>query len=380
MDLDHEARRQQHLANDNWNDWRWQMANRIRTLEGLSEWVRPTDSEVLGIERTSARYQWHVTPYYASLMDVDDPSCPIRRQAIPARDELAPAAHDSTDPVGDTLFRKTNRIIHKYPDRVAFLVTDHCPVLCRFCTRKLHTTDHEGTYFEDAREAHLERDFEYLRNHVEIRDVLLTGGDPLSLSDRKLDNILGTLRSIPHVEIIRIGTRYPVLLPQRLTPELVSMIASHAPVWVNTHFNHPKELTREAIGACARLVDAGIPVGNQTVLLAGVNDDAETMMTLNQKLVQARVRPYYLYHCDSVEGVSHFQTSLETGHRIMQHLRTTTGFAVPRYIATTLAGKVSLEESNIQNVTTGPSGSIVTLTAPNLSTTEFHIRNESSPA
>ena len=367
--------RQRRMDSSNWDDWRWHLANRIRTIEGLREWICPTPDEIAGIKRTEGRYKWHITPYYASLMDPENPSCPVRRQAIPSLDELEPAAHDTDDPVGDTLNRKTNRIIHAYQDRVAFLVTDQCPVLCRFCTRKKHTTDRQGTYYEDRRDFDLQRDLDYLRRNKGIRDVLLTGGDPLSLSDRQLDYILSSVRAIPHIEIIRIGTRYPVLLPQRLTAETVSMIASHAPVWVNTHFNHEKELTEVAVDSCSRLVESGIPVGNQTVLLAGINDDSQTMLNLKRRLLQARIRPYYLYHCDSVEGVSHFQTSLEKGRSIMQHLRaSTSGLAIPQYIATTLAGKIPLEESSIQSVD-DQSGSTLRLVSPDGVSTEFRIRD-----
>lgn len=278
-------------------------------------------------------------------MDKDDPNCPIRLQAVPNKNEFLPFPGSDSDPVGDTVYRKTNRVVHKYPDRVILLVTDVCAVYCRHCTRKYHTTDIEGTYFETSAAASWEIDFDYIASHPEIRDVLLTGGDPLTLSDEKLELIVSRLRKIPHVEIIRIGSRYPVLLPQRITPELCALLEKYHPIWFNTHFNHPKEITPESAEACDRLLRHGIPVQNQTVLLKGINDDLETMRRLLKGLLKIRVRPYYLYHCDNVTGVSHFMTSVEKGREIMRGLLGhMTGFAVPQYIVTTKLGKIPLWE------------------------------------
>ena len=281
-------------------------------------------------------------------MERDDPNCPVRRQAIPSMGEFAAYANASVDPVGDTVYRKTNRVVHKYPDRVIMLVTDLCPVYCRHCTRKYHTTDVSGTYFAEGEAASWEPDFEYIARTPAIRDVLLTGGDPLTLSDARLDLIIGRLRQIPHVEIIRIGSRYPVLLPQRITTEFCEMLEQYHPIWLNTHFNHPKEITPESAAAIDRLLRHGIPVGNQTVLLKGFNDNLETMRQLMTGLLRIRVRPYYLYHCDNVTGVSHFVTDLEVGREIMRGLiGHVTGFAVPQYVLTTPLGKIPLWEEQI---------------------------------
>ena len=331
-----------------WSDWRWQMRNRIRTVDALREWIDVSDEEAATIERTEAQYRWTVTPYYASLMDPVDRACPIRRQAIPSGAELEPRETDDVDPLGDTVYRRTNRVIHKYPDRIVLLVTAVCPTYCRHCTRKFHTTDREGTYFEGAEAQSFEEDFDYIRAHPEIRDVLLTGGDPLTYPDRRLEQILRALREIPHVEIIRFGTRFPVLLPQRITDEFCDMVARYHPVWLNTHFNHPRELTPEAAAACDRLLRRGVPIGNQAVLLKGVNDDEAIMRELMTGLLRIRVRPYYLFHCDNVTGVSHFATTLERGREIVDSMHGhLTGFAVPNYSVTTYVGKVPLERERV---------------------------------
>jgi len=328
-----------------WTDWRSQLKHRISTVEDLRQWINVTPDEEQAIQDSAGKYRWSITPYYAALMDKDDPMCPIRQQSVPSVQEFISFAGSDNDPVGDTVYRKTNRVVHKYPDRVIFLITEVCAVYCRHCTRKYHTTDLSGTYFESNEAASWEQDFEYIASHPEIRDVLLTGGDPLTYSDEKLELIISRLRKIPHVEIIRIGSRYPVLLPQRITPEFCAMLEKYHPIWLNTHFNHPKEITPEAAAACDRLLRHGIPVQNQTVLLKGLNDDLETMKSLLKGLLKIRVRPYYLYHCDNVTGVSHFVTSIEKGREIMRGLLGhMTGFAVPQYIVTTKLGKIPLWE------------------------------------
>ena len=328
-----------------WTDWRSQLQHRISTVEDLRQWINVTPDEEQAIQDSAGKYRWSITPYYAALMDKDDPMCPIRQQSVPSVQEFISFAGSDNDPVGDTVYRKTNRVVHKYPDRVIFLITEVCAVYCRHCTRKYHTTDLSGTYFESNEAASWEQDFEYIASHPEIRDVLLTGGDPLTYSDEKLELIISRLRKIPHVEIIRIGSRYPVLLPQRITPEFCAMLEKYHPIWLNTHFNHPKEITPEAAAACDRLLRHGIPVQNQTVLLKGLNDDLETMKSLLKGLLKIRVRPYYLYHCDNVTGVSHFVTSIEKGREIMRGLLGhMTGFAVPQYIVTTKLGKIPLWE------------------------------------
>lgn len=328
-----------------WTDWRSQLQHRISTVEDLRRWINVTPDEEQAIQDSAGKYRWSITPYYAALMDKDDPMCPIRQQSVPSVQEFISFTGSDNDPVGDTVYRKTNRVVHKYPDRVIFLITEVCAVYCRHCTRKYHTTDLSGTYFESNEAASWEQDFEYIASHPEIRDVLLTGGDPLTYSDEKLELIISRLRKIPHVEIIRIGSRYPVLLPQRITPEFCAMLEKYHPIWLNTHFNHPKEITPEAAAACDRLLRHGIPVQNQTVLLKGLNDDLETMKSLLKGLLKIRVRPYYLYHCDNVTGVSHFVTSIEKGREIMRGLLGhMTGFAVPQYIVTTKLGKIPLWE------------------------------------
>lgn len=337
-----------------WTDWRSQLKHRIQTLDELRQWIDVTPDEEAAILASEGKYRWSITPYYASLMDKTNPHCPVRLQAVPHIQEFATFPGEDADPVGDTVYRKTNRVVHKYPDRVILLVTEACAVYCRHCTRKYHTTDLEGSYFETSEAASWEQDFEYIASHPEIRDVLLTGGDPLTYSDEKLDLIISRLRKIPHVEIIRIGSRYPVLLPQRITPEFCAMLERHHPIWLNTHFNHPKEITPEAAAACDRLLRHGIPVQNQTVLLKGINDNLETMQMLLKELLKIRVRPYYLYHCDTVTGVSHFVTSVEKGREIMRGLLGhMTGFAVPQYIVTTKLGKIPLWEEQFHQDETG---------------------------
>ncbi|MFF2042708.1 arginine 2,3-aminomutase [Kitasatospora sp. NPDC058170] len=328
-----------------WDDWRWHMRRRITTVEKARQWINLSTDEEQAIAGVAGKYRWSVTPYYASLMDPDDPGCPVRQQAVPALGELMEFPGAEVDPVGDTFYRKTNRVVHKYPDRVIMLITEACPVYCRHCTRKFHTTDVEGTYFRDDEGGSYDEDLRYIAEHPEIRDVLLTGGDPLSYQDGKLEEIIAGLRAIPSVEIIRIGSRFPVLLPQRITEGLCSMLARYHPVWLNTHFNHPKEITPEAAAAVDRLLRHGIPVGNQTVLLRGINDDVTTMRTLMTELLRIRVRPYYLYHCDNVTGVSHFMTSVEKGWEIMAGLQGhITGFGVPQYVLTTKIGKIPIAQ------------------------------------
>jgi len=331
-----------------WGDWRSHLKHAIRTEEALRRWIEVTDEEAEAIRATASKYRWQVTPYYASLMDPADPCCPIRQQAVPSLQELEAFPHASVDPVGDRQFRKTRRVVHKYPDRIIMLVTEACPVYCRHCTRKYHTTDRTGTYFDKTADAHWEADFAYIEQHPEIRDVLLTGGDPLTLPDAALEPILQRLRAIPHIEIIRIGSRYPVLLPQRITAAFCEMLDRYQPIWLNTHFNHPKEVTPEAAAACDRLLRHGIPVQNQAVLLKGINDTTETLRALMHSLLKIRVRPYYLYHCDNVVGVSHFATSLQHGRALMNELLGyTTGFAVPQYVLTTPLGKIPLDEEHV---------------------------------
>lgn len=329
-----------------WSDWRWHMHHRISTLQALRNWIDVTPQEEVAITRTASKYRWSITPYYASLMSKADPNCPIRQQAVPHLNELNEHTTASVDPVNVRKLRQTNRVIQKYPDRVILLLTEACPTYCRHCTRKFHTTKHGGTYFESNEGASLIKDIEYIRAHTEIRDVLITGGDPLVYPDTRLRSLLAELRAIDHIDIIRFGTRFPVLLPQRITEEFCSMLAEFHPIWLNTHFNHPGEISPESAVACARLVDHGIPVGNQTVLLKGVNDSSSILRELFRKLLALRVRAYYLYHCDDTLGVSHFRTSIEHGQAIMRELQGyISGLAVPTYVLETEHGKIPLTPS-----------------------------------
>lgn len=338
------------VTTEGWHDWRWQMRKRITKLDDLRDWIHVSQEEASAIKQLADVYRWSITPYYASLMDQEDPSCPIRLQAVPSLGETVLSANADIDPVGDRHYRKTNRVVHKYPDRIIFLTTTTCPVYCRHCTRKFHTTDLSSeSYFERGEAVPWEEDIAYIKNHPEIRDVLLTGGDPLVYSDQRLDRLLSQLRAIDHVEIIRIGSRFPVLLPQRITPELCKILSSHHPIWLNTHFNHPKEITEESAAACDRLLRAGVPVGNQTVLLKGINNTPEIMRRLMLGLVKIRVRPYYIYHCDNVVGVSHFMTSIDEGRAIYERLQGfITGFAVPEYVLTTELGKIPVPREYVR--------------------------------
>jgi lysine 2,3-aminomutase len=341
-------------TDEQWADWRWHMRHRITTLDELRRWVRVTPEEQKAVGDSAGKYRWSITPYYASLMAPEDPSCPIRQQAIPALGEFLNFADADVDPVGDMFYRKTNRVVHKYPDRVIMLITESCPVYCRHCTRKFHTTDMDGTYFRDNEGGNFDEDLRYIAEHPEIRDVLLTGGDPLSYRDSKIESIVSRLHAIPSVKIIRIGSRFPVLLPQRITDELCEMLARYHPVWFNTHFNHPTEITPESAAAVDRLLRRGIPVGNQTVLLKGINDDIDTMRTLMTELLLIRVRPYYLYHCDNVTGVSHFMTTVDKGWEIMEGLQGhITGFGVPQYVLTTRIGKIPITKPYYQEIEGG---------------------------
>ena len=328
-----------------WTDWRWQMQNRIHSAEALREWIDPTDDELAAIKRTGDTFRWNVTPYYADLMDPTDPLCPVRRQAVPTMDEFAPDIVDELDPLDETGHEPVKNLIHNYEDRVAFCVTAECAIYCRYCLRKRMVGDAEYFMRTDEHQAAID----YIAAHDEIRDVLLTGGDPLTFNEANLEWLLGKLRAIDHVELIRFGTRMPVKLPYRITDELCDLLAQYHPLWINTHFNHPKELTDDAAAAIDRLKDAGIPVGNQTVLLRGINDAPATMKALNEGLVRMRVRPYYLYQAQIIGGTGHLRTPIEVGMHIMRQLRgRTSGFAIPDYVLDTPHGKVPLNRSYVK--------------------------------
>jgi lysine 2,3-aminomutase len=312
-----------------WNDWHWQQRERITRLEQLESVIRVTDDERQAARETEKDFHMGITPYYAALMDPDDPRCPVRLQSVPTMGETILAAADLEDPLAEERDMPVPGITHRYPDRVLFYITHNCPVYCRHCTRKRKVADPSSA----AARKQVEDGLDYIARHGEIRDVVISGGDPLSLSDERLDYVLGRLRAIPHVEIFRLGTRNLVTLPQRVTDDLIHVLRRHHPVYVNTHFNHPKECTAEAFEAAAKLADGGCVLGNQMVLLKGVNDDPRTVMELNHKLLQMRIRPYYIYQCDLAKGISHFRTTVEAGRKIIRALRGfTSGLAVPHFV------------------------------------------------
>jgi lysine 2,3-aminomutase len=312
-----------------WSDWQWHIRNRITTIEALKKVVNLTPDEEQGIKTTLARFRMAISPYYASLMDPDDRCCPVRKQAVPTIHETRKAPEDLEDPLSEDEDSPVAGLTHRYPDRVLFQVTDQCTMYCRHCTRRRMV----GVNDKMRSKEELAADIDYIRETTDVRDVLLSGGDPLTLADDQIEWIISELRKIPHVEIIRIGTRTPVVLPQRITPGLVDMLTKYHPIWVNTHFNHPKEITEESARACDLLTRGGIPLGNQSVLLRGVNDCSHVMKALVHGLMKIRVRPYYLYQCDLSVGIEHFRTSVGKGIEIIERLRGhTTGMAVPTFV------------------------------------------------
>jgi len=312
-----------------WNDWRWQLKNRVSSLEDLEKRMTLTPSEREGVQVSVRKLSLGITPHFFSLIDKNDPHCPIRRQVIPTADESVVDPAEMTDPVGEDSNSPVPGLVHRYPDRVLLLITDRCAAYCRYCTRSRLVSGASGYDFHPK----LELALAYLREHREVRDVLLSGGDPLLLSDEKLDSILASLRAIPHLEFLRIGSRIPIFLPQRITPDLCAALRKHHPLWMSVHANHPREITAEAREGLARLADAGIPLGNQSVLLAGVNDRVEVMKELAHKLLLCRVRPYYLYQCDLIQGSRHLRAPVGKGLEIIEGLRGfTTGYGVPQFV------------------------------------------------
>ncbi|MEN6635919.1 MAG: KamA family radical SAM protein [Clostridiaceae bacterium] len=312
-----------------WNDWKWQCRHRITTNDQLKNILPLTRQEETEINTCLGAFRMAITPYYASLINPNDPNDPIRMQAVPSILETHVDENDLNDPLGEMSDSPVPHVVHRYPDRVLLLVTLQCAMYCRHCTRRRAVGEED----KPITEAQLQKAVAYIRAHKEIRDVLISGGDPLTMSTEKLEHIISSLRAIDHVEIIRIGTRVPVVLPMRITQELTDMLRNYHPIWINTHFNHPNELTAESARACANIVDAGIPLGNQTVLLRGVNDDATTMKRLLLGLVKMRVRPYYLYQCDLSCGIGHFRTRVEVGIDIMHQLTgNISGYALPKYV------------------------------------------------
>ena len=318
------------VAEADWKDWRWQLKNRVSSLEGLQSRIPDlTPQEIEGAQLADTKLAMAITPHFFNLIDGNDPDCPIRRQMLPSVQETETAPWEMGDPCGEDSHSPVPGLVHRYPDRVLFLVTDRCAAYCRYCTRSRLVSNALGYDFRP----NFKEQIEYIRRTPAVRDVLLSGGDALLLSDSKLRQLLTELRSIPHVEFIRIGSRIPIFLPQRITPELCSMLKEFHPLFISVHANHPRELTTEVRDSLARLADAGIPLGNQSVLLKGVNDDAGVMKALVQKLLMCRVRPLYIYQCDLINGSAHLRTSVRRGLEIMEQLRGhTTGYAVPQYV------------------------------------------------
>ena len=317
------------VTDEQWNDWKWQVKNRIETLDELKKYVSLTAEEEEGVKQTLKTLRMAITPYYLSLINPDDPHDPIRRQCIPTGLETHQADADLLDPLHEDEDSPTPGLTHRYPDRVLFLITDMCSMYCRHCTRRRFA----GQTDKECGVDRIEKALEYIRNTPTVRDVLLSGGDALMVSDKRLEYIISELRKIPHVEIVRLGTRTPVVCPQRITPELCSMLKKYHPIWINTHFNHPNEVTPESSRACEMLADAGIPLGNQSVLLRGVNDCVHVMRKLVHEIVKIRVRPYYIYQCDLSMGLEHFRTPVSKGIEIIEGLRGhTSGYCVPTFV------------------------------------------------
>ncbi len=317
------------VPEEQWNDWHWQLKNRITTIEELKKYIDLTKEEEEGIVKCLETLRMAITPYYLSLINLDDPDDPIRKQCIPTEKELHKVEADLDDPLHEDTDSPVPGLTHRYPDRVLFLITDQCSMYCRHCTRRRFAGQHDCGVPKEQ----IDLCIDYVKRHPEVRDVLLSGGDALVVSDEMLEYIISELRKIPHVEIVRIGSRVPVVMPQRITPELCNMLKKYHPIWLNTHFNHPLEVTQESADACARLADAGIPLGNQSVLLAGINDCVHVMKKLMHELVKMRVRPYYIYQCDLSQGLEHFRTPVSKGVEIAEALRGhTSGYAVPTFV------------------------------------------------
>ncbi|MBL6919797.1 MAG: KamA family radical SAM protein [Puniceicoccaceae bacterium] len=335
---------------DDWNSWKWQLKNRITKLEHLEQYMELTAEERAGCLFAKDKLAMAVTPYFFNLIDPADPNCPIRRQVIPRSGEMQTAPEEMLDPVGEENTKPVDGIVHRYPDRVLFLVTDRCAAYCRYCTRSRLVSNAQDYNFHPEFESGLD----YIRNHSEIRDVLLSGGDPLLLSDRKIDYLLGELNKIPHVEFVRIGSRIPVFLPQRITPELCEIFKKHGPVWMSIHVNHPNECTLALRDACEQLTYAGVPIGNQSVLLRDVNDNAEVMQSLIHRLLMMRVRPYYLYQCDLITGSAHLRADPRKGIEIIRSLRGhTTGYSIPQFVidAPGGGGKIPINPDYVKEIT-----------------------------
>jgi lysine 2,3-aminomutase len=330
-----------------WNNWRWQLQHRITSVEQLQRLMPTlTPEEFAGATLANHKLALAITPYFFNLIDPADENCPIRWQVIPRVEETHTAPWEMTDPCGEDSHSPVPGLVHRYPDRVLFLVTDRCAAYCRYCTRSRLVSNASGYDFHPQ----FDEQIAYIRNTPSVRDVLLSGGDPLLFSDEKLEHLLGRLREIPHVEFLRIGTRIPIFLPQRITSQLCAMLRKYHPLFISVHSNHPRELTTEVRDALGRLADAGIPLGNQSVLLRHVNDDPEVVKAHVQKLLMCRVKPYYIYQCDLISGSAHLRSSVRQGLKIMESLRGhTTGYAVPQFVidAPGGGGKVPINPESV---------------------------------
>lgn len=317
------------VQDSEWENWHWQIKNRITTKEQLKKIIQLTPEEEAGIDASSGRLSMAITPYFAQLIDPEKQYCPIRRQSVPLIEETLESPYDMHDPLAEDSDSPVPGLVHRYPDRVLLLITDQCAMYCRHCTRRRLVGAEEPVICG----SNLARACDYIKSNKKIRDVLISGGDPLMLSDERLEEVLIAIRAIPHVEFLRLGTRVPVTLPQRITPELIAVLKKYAPLWMSIHFNHPKEITKSCRKACEMLADTGIPLGSQTVLLKGINDRLYIMKKLMHELLKIRVRPYYIYQCDLAKGIGHFRTSISTGINIMERLRGhTSGYAIPTYV------------------------------------------------
>ncbi|MFH1360321.1 MAG: KamA family radical SAM protein [Candidatus Omnitrophota bacterium] len=312
-----------------WEDWRWQLRHRIRTKDVLEKFINLTEDEAKGVDGCGQKLTMSIPPYFASLIDPDDPKCPIRLQCIPRVQELQESPYEMKDPCAEDQHSPVFGLVHRYPDRVLFLANDMCAMYCRHCTRSRMVGDGRHKLTPSRYQAV----YDYIRSNKKIRDVLISGGEPLILGDEMLEDIIKNIKSIPHVEFVRIGTRAPVTLPQRITTNFVNMLKKYSPIWMSIHFNHPKEITKRVRFACELLADSGIPMGSQTVLLKDINDKAWIMKKLMHELLKIRVKPYYIYQCDPIVGSSHFRTPLSVGLNIIEKLRGhTSGYAVPTFV------------------------------------------------
>jgi lysine 2,3-aminomutase len=334
------------IPDSTWKDWRWHFRNRITTVDELARFIPLSSEERAQLKLVTLKYPLSVTPYYLSLINLDDPDDPIRKQAIPSILEITMGMVGQEDPLDEKGDSVVPGLVHRYPDRVLMVLTDICPMFCRHCTRKREWRS--GGWVRPPVE--VEAMLNYIRQHRAIRDVIISGGDPLTLATPRLEGVISRIRAIRHVEIIRLGTRFPVVLPQRIDDELCSMLSRYSPIWLNTHFNHHREVTPEAAAACDRLLRSGVPVNNQSVLLRGVNDSVAEQMRLCHGLLRVKVRPYYLFQCDEVQGTEHLRTPVEVGVSIIEGLRGhTSGLAVPTFVVDLPqgGGKVPLQPNYV---------------------------------